>query len=153
LTLYFDEVSLFFIFFLWKMKPSHLTLYFYEGFFDFVFWWMLLTLALNFGGGFLLWLRILSKASHFDFVFRWRFSYFLFSLKNKNITPNFVFWRRFLWLRILMKAHTLTSYFDEGFIFFSEKWRLHTWLRILTKASHFDFVFLRRRFCYFSGFL
>jgi hypothetical protein len=126
-----------FHFFLWKMKALHLTSYFDEGLFGFVFWWRLHTLTSYFDEGFIfslkndgftpdfifwrLWLRILTKASHFDFIFRWRFHFFF---ENEGFTPNFIFWWRILWLRILMKvssflwktkASHLTSYFDEGF--------------------------------------
>jgi hypothetical protein len=129
LASYFDEGSHFdfifwwmFHFFLWKMKASHLTSYFDEGF--------------------TLWLRISSTKV---------LLFFRFSLKNEAFTPDFVFWWRFVWLRILTKASyfgfifwrrlltlawyfdegstLLTSYFDEGlaiFCFFSEKRSLHT---------------------------
>jgi hypothetical protein len=178
LTSYFDEAFFGFVFwwrqhfdfvfwwrFLWLhtwMKASH---------FDFIFWrmfhfssekWRLLTLASYFDECFLLWIHILTKASHFDFIFWQRFNYFyfflwkmkashlgsyfdecffgfifwwrlhtlyfdegfIFSLKNEGFTHDFVFWRSFLWFRILTKATlwlristkvSLASYFDKGF--------------------------------------
>jgi hypothetical protein len=130
------------------MKALHLTSYFDECFFGFVFW-----------------RRFLSLASYFD-------EGFFLSLKNEGFTSDFVFWRRLLtlasyfdegftlWLRIVMKvsfllwkmkASHLTSYFDEGLFGFVFWWRL-LWLHILTKVSHFDFIFWWR-FNYFSFFL
>jgi hypothetical protein len=62
-----------------------------------------------------LWLRILMNASHFDFIFWWRFH---FSSEK---------WRFRTWLRILTKL-SWTSYFDEGFTL---------WLRISMNVSLF----------------
>jgi hypothetical protein len=103
-----------FCFFLWKMKASHLTSYFDEGFVfslknegfarDFVFWRRFL------------WLHNLMKASYFGFVFWWRLltlaSYF-----DKGFT---------LWLRTVTNVS-----------FFLRKRRFHTWLCILMKVSFF----------------
>jgi hypothetical protein len=113
------------------MRASHLTSYFDEGFFGFIFWRRFH------------WLRILMKASYFGFIF-WRrlltltlyfdeglaiFSFF--SLKNEGFTPSFVFWWMF---HFSMKNEGFTpdSVFWWTFHFFSEKWRLHT------LASYFD---------------
>jgi hypothetical protein len=159
LTLYFDEGLAIFCFFLWNMKASHLTSYFDEGFFGFKFWWRLHTLTSYFNEGFIfslkkecftpnfvfwqrfLWLRILTKASHFDFIFRWRFSYFFIFFSKKRLHN---------WLHVLMKVslasyfddfiiqrriHTLTSYFDEGLIFSLKMKASHL-------TSHFDEGFI-----------
>jgi hypothetical protein len=117
----------------------------------------LLTLALYFDKGFLLWLRILMNVSHFNFVFWWSFlclhilmKFSLTSYFNEGLF-GFIFWRMLLWVRILMN----TSHFDfvcqPRFCFSSEKWRLLTRLCILMKLSlpsyfdeaFFDFVFRR----------
>jgi hypothetical protein len=103
LASYFDEC--FFNFIFWRRLHT-LTSYFDDGFIfslknegftpDFVYWWRFF------------WLHILMKASHFEFVFQWRFHYFFsFSLKNEPFTPDFVFWWRFIWLRIFNEGFTL----------------------------------------------
>jgi hypothetical protein len=148
MTSYFDKAFFAFVSlrsFLWlrsSMKVS-LASYFDEGFFGFIFWRSFL------------WLHILMKvslASYFDesffgFVFWWMLhtltSYFndglIFSLENGGFTPDFIFWRSFLWLHILTNL-SLTSYFDEGLFGFVFWWRL-LWVHILMNASHFNFVF------------
>jgi hypothetical protein len=142
--------------------------YFFIFYFYFVFSEKrrILTLALYFDEYFLLWLHILMNASYFGFIFWWMFhtltSYFdegfIFCLKNEGFTPDFVFWRSFLCLCILMKETlwlpiwtkvSLTSYFDEGFTLWlciSMKVLFLLWKM---KASHFEFVFWWR-FHFFS---
>jgi hypothetical protein len=95
-----------------------MTSYFHEGFFGFIF-----------GEGFTL--------SYFD-------EGFIFSLKNEGFTPDFIFWRRFLWFRILTK--TSNSYFIfcrrfSYFSFFSLKMKASLLILYFTNvslASYFD---------------
>jgi hypothetical protein len=139
------------LFFLWKMKASHQTLYFDEAFFAFIFWRSFLWLCISMNA---------SLASYFDevffgFVFWWGFLW-LHILTKLSLTSyldegifGFVFWWRLLWVLILMNASHFDFLLQRRFHFFSEKWRLHTWLRILMKLSlpsyfdeaFFDFVF------------
>jgi hypothetical protein len=149
-------------FFLWKMKASHLTSYFDEAIFALAFW-----RRQHFDFVFrqrFLWLCILTKASHFDFMFWWRSCFF----SEK--------WRLHTWLCILTKVslgsyfdkgNTLTSYFEEGFVFSLKNEGFLLLLRISMKVSlasyfdegffgfvfwwrqYFDFIF-RWRFHFFS---
>jgi hypothetical protein len=122
--------NIIFILFFLKMKVSHLTSYFDEDFFGFIFWWRLHTLT-----------------SYFD-------EDFIFSLKNKGFTTNFIFWQNLHTLTsyydkdfiFSLKNHisTKVSFFSlkkEGFTTSSVFWWRFLWLCISTKATHFDFVF------------
>jgi hypothetical protein len=126
LTSYFDEAFFSFIFwqiFLWLhilMKVS-LALYFDEGFFGFIFWWTLHTLTSSFNKGFIFSLK--TKASHVTSYFDKAFF-------------GFIFWWSFLWLRISTKVF-LASYFDKGFFGFVFWWTLHT----LTSYFNKGFIF------------
>jgi hypothetical protein len=139
LTSYFDEAFFGFIFwqiFLWLhilMKVS-LALYFDEGFFGFIFWWTLHTLTSSFNKGFIFSLK--TKASHVTSYFDKAFF-------------GFIFWWSFLWLRISTKV-SLASYFDKGFFGFVFWWTLHTLTLYFNKGFIFclknegctnDFVF------------
>jgi hypothetical protein len=146
LALYFDEGFIFslknegFTTWLCILTKASLASFFDEGFvfslknegftLDFIFWWMFcfffekwrfhtrlriltkVSLTSYFDEGFLLWLCILMMAYLFFHFFR----------ENEGFTPDFIFWRRFLWLHILMKS----SYF--GFVFW---WRLSYFLFFL----------------------
>jgi hypothetical protein len=131
LASYFDEGLLHGFVFWWRLHT--LTSYFDDGLAIFCFFsgkWRLQTwlrilskasMASYFDKGFLLWIHILTKTSHWLHILM-KFSYFSFFSEK---------WRLHTWLRILMKV-SLASYFDEGFLI---------WLRILMEASHLTLYF------------